>query len=74
MEKGQPAGEDPNPSESHEETGRDLTGRVARAHGPEIAAVFEANSDEARRLGIFGAPTFVVGEEPFWARTGSTTR
>jgi 2-hydroxychromene-2-carboxylate isomerase len=38
----------------------------ARATSPEIKARLRANVDRARELGIFGAPTFVVGKELFW--------
>jgi 2-hydroxychromene-2-carboxylate isomerase len=27
---------------------------------------YRANTDRARQLGMFGSPTFVVGEEIFW--------
>src|SRR5689334_21654299 len=37
--------------------------RVERAASPQAKARLRANTDEAVRLGIFGAPDFVVGDE-----------
>jgi 2-hydroxychromene-2-carboxylate isomerase len=39
---------------------------LRRAEAPEIKAHLRARSDEANQLGIFGAPSFVVGDELFW--------
>jgi 2-hydroxychromene-2-carboxylate isomerase len=40
---------------------------MARAQSQEIKDVLRAQTDEATRLGIFGAPTFVAGDgELFW--------
>jgi 2-hydroxychromene-2-carboxylate isomerase len=39
---------------------------VARADSEDIRRRFDEETDAARRLGIFGAPTFMVGEEMFW--------
>ncbi len=39
-----------------------------RAQTPEIKAQLRDNVDEARRLGIFGAPDFVVGDELFFGQ------
>ncbi|MEC9433116.1 MAG: DsbA family protein [Pseudomonadota bacterium] len=66
MQEGQVAGAEPNLSESLREIGRDPVETLARADAPEIAAAFLANTDRARELGVFGAPTFRVGEELFW--------
>lgn len=35
---------------------------------PETLAQYQANSDEAVRLGVFGAPTFVLEGERFWGQ------
>jgi 2-hydroxychromene-2-carboxylate isomerase len=40
--------------------------RVARASSPEAKAKLRAQSERARALEIFGAPSFVVGSELFW--------
>jgi 2-hydroxychromene-2-carboxylate isomerase len=39
---------------------------LARAHSPEIKDRLRATTEEAERLGIFGAPSFVVNGELFW--------
>jgi len=38
------------------------------AQTPGIKAQLRANTDEAKRLGIFGAPDFVIGEELFFGQ------
>jgi 2-hydroxychromene-2-carboxylate isomerase len=39
---------------------------LARAHSPEIKDRLRATTEEAQKLGIFGAPNFVVNGELFW--------
>jgi 2-hydroxychromene-2-carboxylate isomerase len=39
---------------------------LQRTDAPEVKARLRANSERAIALGIFGAPTFVVGDELFW--------
>src|SRR6185295_18062824 len=39
---------------------------LARAQSDEIKARLRANTEEAQRLGIFGAPSFIAGGELFW--------
>ena len=39
---------------------------ISRANSPQIERQLVAETDVARSLGIFGSPTFVVGEEIFW--------
>ena len=39
---------------------------VARARSPETDVQLKATTDRARELGVFGSPTFVVGNEIFW--------
>jgi 2-hydroxychromene-2-carboxylate isomerase len=48
------------------ELGKDAGAVIARAESKEVRKAFDAQTDAARKLGIFGAPTFVVGEELFW--------
>ena len=31
-----------------------------------IQQMYEANTEEAKQLGVFGAPSFSVGNEIFW--------
>ena len=46
--------------------GQDPAPLLEQAQSPEAKARLRAQSDEAIRLGIFGAPSFVVGPELFW--------
>jgi 2-hydroxychromene-2-carboxylate isomerase len=46
--------------------GRDPETTVSRADSQEIRARYDAETDVARSMGIFGSPTFVVGDEIFW--------
>jgi 2-hydroxychromene-2-carboxylate isomerase len=39
---------------------------LARAEGPEVTQHIDREVAEARRLGLFGSPHFVVGDEVFW--------
>ena len=48
------------------DAGQDPADLLERAHSPESKALLRARSEEAIRLGIFGAPSFVVGSELFW--------
>ena len=41
---------------------------VGRAMSPAVKAQLRANTDEATRLGIFGAPNFLVGGELFFGQ------
>jgi len=46
--------------------GQDAAAILAAAQSQETKALLRAQSDEAVRLGLFGAPTFMVGGEMFW--------
>jgi 2-hydroxychromene-2-carboxylate isomerase len=46
--------------------GRDPETVLSSADSPEIQARYDAETDVARWMGIFGSPTFVVGDEIFW--------
>jgi 2-hydroxychromene-2-carboxylate isomerase len=46
--------------------GRDGAGVVARAQSQPVKDALRASTDEAMRLAIFGAPTFLVDGELFW--------
>jgi 2-hydroxychromene-2-carboxylate isomerase len=46
--------------------GHDGAAALARAQSDEIKGTLRANTEEAQRLGIFGAPSFVAGGELFW--------
>ncbi|HQR11194.1 MAG TPA: 2-hydroxychromene-2-carboxylate isomerase [Casimicrobiaceae bacterium] len=41
---------------------------AARAQAADIAAKYSANTQEAIARGVFGAPTYAVGEELFWGQ------
>jgi 2-hydroxychromene-2-carboxylate isomerase len=45
---------------------RDAGAVLERAQSDEIKARLRAQNEEAQRLGIFGAPSFVAGDELFW--------
>jgi 2-hydroxychromene-2-carboxylate isomerase len=64
--EGLEAGSEPNLSQSIEEAGQDPERVIVAANSEVIATAYEAATDEARRLNIFGAPTFVVDDEVFW--------
>lgn len=66
FELGQPAGEDPNLAESLAEIGQDPARVLAAAGSDEVATMLAEATDEAMALGIFGSPTFMVGDEIFW--------
>ena len=46
--------------------GKDPEEIVSLADSGGVRARYDAETDEARRLGIFGSPTFVAGDEIFW--------
>lgn len=56
----------PNLDESLRALGQNPGRVVAAAMSDEIAAAYRAATNEARSLGLFGAPSFVVGREVFW--------
>src|SRR5436305_13381837 len=46
--------------------GHDSQAALARAQSDDIKARLRANTENAQRLGIFGAPSFIAGGELFW--------
>lgn len=62
----QPAGSEPNLSESLREIGQDPARVIKAATSPAIEEALAAETEEAKSLGIFGAPSFVVQDEVFW--------
>jgi len=47
--------------------GKDATATIAEAQSARIAALYEENTEEARRHGVFGSPSFVTDDgEMFW--------
>ena len=66
FQQAQPPGEEPNLSASLAECGQDPARVLALARSGAILQAYDANTDAARELGIFGAPTFAVDGEIFW--------
>lgn len=66
FESGEAAGEEPNLSASLSEISCDPNEVQRKAQSKRIADALEASTDEAMKLGVFGSPTFVVGDEVFW--------
>lgn len=60
------AGSEPNLSLSLAEIGQEPGRVVDLARSSEIGTALERGTNEAKGLGIFGSPTFVVGNEVFW--------
>ena len=46
--------------------GKDSDSTIAQANGQEIRARYDAETEGAKELGIFGSPTFMWGTEIFW--------
>jgi 2-hydroxychromene-2-carboxylate isomerase/GNAT superfamily N-acetyltransferase len=46
--------------------GLDAESLLARARGPRIKAQLRADTEDAIARGVFGVPTFLVGDELFW--------
>jgi 2-hydroxychromene-2-carboxylate isomerase len=63
---GQDASTEPNISESLRAIGQEPARVLALADSDEIKNALERETDIARSLGIFGAPSFVAGSEMFW--------
>lgn len=63
----QEPGREPTLSETLREIGQDPAAVIAQARSNEVMRDYDAATNEARGLGIFGSPTFVVhGSEVFW--------
>ena len=63
---GQEPGIEPNLSKSLRDVGQDPAQSVERAGASDVGERYDAATDEAKKLGIFGSPTFSVGGELFW--------
>ena len=66
MVDGQQAGSEPNLSSSLTAIGEDAARVIARAKTEQVAGELSKATDEVRKLGIFGAPSFVARGEVFW--------
>jgi hypothetical protein len=63
---GEESGSEPNVSASLREVGQNPERIVELANSGRADRTLEAETAEARKLDIFGSPTFVVGKELFW--------
>ncbi|MGY6533824.1 MAG: DsbA family protein [Pararhodobacter sp.] len=63
---GEPAGSEPNLSASLRAIGQDPDQILEQAMGQTVIGALESQTTEAQALGVFGAPSFVVGNEVFW--------
>jgi len=59
-------GMEPNLSDSLREIGEDPRRVIPLAQSEEIAREYDGGTEQARRLGIFGAPAFVARGDVFW--------
>jgi 2-hydroxychromene-2-carboxylate isomerase len=66
FEDGLEPGSEPNLGETLREVRQNPARVLAHAGSVENLAAYDAATAEARALGIFGVPTFVVGTELFW--------
>ena len=66
FEDGDPAGSEPNLTQSIKDCGHSAARVIDLANASEAMASLDAETSAARELGIFGSPTFVVGRELFW--------
>jgi 2-hydroxychromene-2-carboxylate isomerase len=64
--RGQESGSEPNISDSLREIGQDPARVLVLAESDDANRALTDETDEARRLGIFGSPVFVVNQEVFW--------
>ena len=48
--------------------GFDGTALAAAARDPQVAAEYEKDTDRALARGVFGAPTYIIGDELFWGQ------
>ncbi|MEQ9557788.1 MAG: 2-hydroxychromene-2-carboxylate isomerase [Rhodospirillales bacterium] len=48
--------------------GLDSAHLLARADAADIDAAARANTEQAKSIGVFGAPTYVIGGELFWGQ------
>ncbi len=67
FQHGLPAGDEPNLNESLKESGQSRDRVLQMANSDHIDHAYSEATSEARSLGIFGSPSFVVnGRELFW--------
>jgi 2-hydroxychromene-2-carboxylate isomerase len=59
-------GVEPNLSKSLRDVGQDPARCVERASAKDIVERYDSETATAKAMGIFGSPTFAVGDELFW--------
>jgi 2-hydroxychromene-2-carboxylate isomerase len=63
---GQPLGAEESLNKILTSLGKEAQSIIDLANSPEIRERYDQETDAARQLGIFGSPTFAVGQEIFW--------
>lgn len=66
FELSEPADNEQNLSKSLKFVGQEYDRVLGLANSDDLHAELESVSEEAHQLGIFGAPSYVVGDEVFW--------
>jgi 2-hydroxychromene-2-carboxylate isomerase len=66
MQNGEETGSEPNVSSSLRDIGQEPGRVIALANASAANDALLSETDAARQLGIFGSPTFAVGQELFW--------
>jgi 2-hydroxychromene-2-carboxylate isomerase len=66
FQRGEETGSEPNLSHSLREIGQDPARVLALAESAATRSLLVQETEAAKRLGIFGSPTFAVGRELFW--------
>jgi 2-hydroxychromene-2-carboxylate isomerase len=66
FQHGEETGSEPNLSHSLRQVGQEPARVLALAESETSRSLLTKETNEARSLGIFGSPTFVVGRELFW--------
>ena len=66
FQNGEEAGLEPNLSDSLREAGQRPEAIIEQARSEAIERRYQQATQEAKSLGIFGSPTFVVDGEVFW--------
>ena len=51
-----------------DENGLDASALLAATEGEAVKAEYQANTEEAIELGVFGAPTYIYEGEMFWGQ------
>jgi 2-hydroxychromene-2-carboxylate isomerase len=66
FQEAQEPGSEPNLSDSLSEVGQHPDAIIAQARSAQVERRYQQATLEAKSLGIFGSPTFVVNGEMFW--------